>query len=290
MRQVPVEAAAATARIRPLGGDPPPNPALADAFERLFEELRAARHQAVSQHAIDAEAVVLAAGLPVLHTLHLGPARGRYLDAVIASNGRFAAVSEFVRAAWTAAGRRAVGLIRNGVPDRPPAPGQVRRVALLAGRVSPEKGTADGIRLARAAGLDPLVIGAAYDLDYWRREVRIQVRPVPRADLRRMMAVAAVCLQPVRWDEPFGLVAAEAQLAGCPVVGYRRGALPEVVEEGVSGYLVEPGDEAALVAAIGRSLELDRGRVRASAVARLGFERVLNEYERALAEVARVAA
>jgi glycosyltransferase involved in cell wall biosynthesis len=71
-------------------------------------------------------------------------------------------------------------------------------------------------------------------------------------------------------------------MAGCPVAGYRRGALPEVVEEGVSGLLVEPEDIESLAAAIRRCLSLDRGAVRASALRRLGMEQALDGYETAL--------
>jgi glycosyltransferase involved in cell wall biosynthesis len=91
----------------------------------------------------------------------------------------------------------------------------------------------------------------------------------------------------VRWEEPFGLVAAEAQMAGCPVAAYRRGGIPEVVEDGISGILVEGEDIAGLAAAIQRCLTLDRVRVRSSALDRLGMEGALDRYESALMEVAR---
>jgi len=91
----------------------------------------------------------------------------------------------------------------------------------------------------------------------------------------------------VRWEEPFGMVAAEAQMAGCPVAAYRRGALPEVVEEGVSGFLAEPDDVADLAVAIEHCLTLDRASVRASARRRLGLDDALDRYEAALRGVAR---
>ena len=101
-----------------------------------------------------------------------------------------------------------------------------------------------------------------------------------------MMARAAVTLLPVGWDEAFGLVAAESQLAGCPVAGYRRGALPELVEEGVSGFLAPPDDEAALVDAATRARRLDRMRVHRSAKRRLSLERAAERYEGVLRELA----
>jgi glycosyltransferase involved in cell wall biosynthesis len=101
------------------------------------------------------------------------------------------------------------------------------------------------------------------------------------------MAASAVTVCAVRWDEPYGLVAAEAQMAGCPVAGYRRGALPEVVEEGVGGILVDPDDVEALAGAIRGCLKLDRRLVRMSAQRRLGLEAVLDRYEVALDEASR---
>ena len=83
------------------------------------------------------------------------------------------------------------------------------------------------------------------------------------------------------------MVAAEAQMAGCPVAGYRRGALPEVVEHGVSGFLAEPDDVTALTDAIRRCMTLDRRAVRASGLARLGLDAALDRYELALQAVAR---
>jgi glycosyltransferase involved in cell wall biosynthesis len=82
------------------------------------------------------------------------------------------------------------------------------------------------------------------------------------------------------------MVGAEAQMAGCPVAGYSRGGLVEVVEAGVSGFLSEPDDAKGLAGAALAAVELDRAAVRASAVNRLGLEGSLDAYEAALAAVA----
>jgi glycosyltransferase involved in cell wall biosynthesis len=130
-------------------------------------------------------------------------------------------------------------------------------------------------------------VGDAYDAAY-AAEVLPELRDdeylgaLPRAHVSALMAQAAVTLMPVAWDEAFGLVAAEAQMAGCPVVAYRRGALPEVVADGISGILVDPDDMEALPAAIAAASRLDRRAVRASAVARLGVARMVEAYEAAL--------
>jgi hypothetical protein len=294
--QIPVHPDAAGASVR-VGQVPSARAtaALDAGFERLFSRVRRDGPDVVGQHAFDAAAFRLADGLPVLHTLHLPPA-ANVVHAVRRSSGRLAAVSRSAQQAWRVATGRDVGLVRNGVRDLAPANGVTVPVALVAGRISPEKGTADAIRVARRAGLAVLVVGDAYDPDYHVQEVEPLLRPgewigaVPRDELFQLMARAAVLLMPIAWDEPFGLVAAEAQTAGCPVVGYRRGALPEVVRHAIGGWLVDPGDEEALVAAVSPALGLDRATIRQRARRDLGVGTMVDAYERALVTTASRAA
>jgi glycosyltransferase involved in cell wall biosynthesis len=84
---------------------------------------------------------------------------------------------------------------------------------------------------------------------------------------------------PANWDEPFGLVAAEAQSCGTPVVAYRRGGLQDIVVDGVTGFLVEPGDIDAAAAALVRVGELDRTVCRRHAEAHLDLEAALDAHE-----------
>ena len=131
------------------------------------------------------------------------------------------------------------------------------------------------------------VAGAHYDPGYAVDLSEAEVLGSLRQDhLRRVMGRSAVTVCAVRWEEPFGLVAAEAQMAGCPVAAYRRGAMPEVVEDGVSGFLAVPDDIEDLTAAIVRCLTLDRAGVRRSAQRRLHLQGMLDGYEQALGAVA----
>lgn len=292
LETVPAPAGVERALVMPAGRPPPPLPGLRLAFAELFARVRAWGGDVVSLHAFDAEALEEAVGgeLPVLHTLHLPPLVPAVMRAVLSARGRprvrFVTVSQAMRRAWSTAGLDEVQVIPNGVPvfEVPELPVAAR--AMVAGRVSPEKGTASAIRVARRVGLEPLVVGSVYDREYWRGQVCVPVRSVARPELWRLMAASAVTLMPVEWDEPFGLVAAESQMAGCPVVGYRRGGLPEVVTEGVGGFLVEPGDEEALAAAVERARRLDRPSVRRAARERLDIGPVAVAYEEALAALA----
>jgi glycosyltransferase involved in cell wall biosynthesis len=298
LREVPVEAAAAGASFQAGGGRPPPAAiaALDRAFARLFAALRADAPDAVSQHAFDVAAIELAEGLPVLHTLHLPPTVASVVAAARRSRAPLATVSEAAARRWRAAGLGHISVLRNGVPIGPPDDGAPPEpVALVAGRISPEKGTDAAIRVARRAGLGLRVVGDVYDAAYHVQRVEPLLRPgeflgpLPRHQLASLMARAAVFVMPIRWDEPFGLVAAEAQMAGCPVVAYRRGALPEIVEDGVGGCLVQPDDEDALVAAIRQARSLDRPAIRRRAERELGLDRMIDGYEHALVTIARAA-
>jgi glycosyltransferase involved in cell wall biosynthesis len=262
-------------------------PALREAIARQFEVVRADAPEALSQHAFDADAIEFAEGMPVVHTLHMPPLVPALVRVARGSRARFVTVSEAAGRSWREAGLLGVRVIRNGVPFFEVLRGDpVEPVALIAGRVSPEKGTATALRAASQVGLRAQLVGDVYDHEYWERSVRVPTRAVTRPALWRLMGRSAVTLMPVEWDEPFGLVAAEAQVAGCPVAGYRRGGLPEVVEEGVGGFLADPGDFEGLLQAIRGALRLDRAAVRASALRRLPLGPTVEAYERELGAVA----
>ena len=291
--QIPVDPAAAGAAMR-VGGPPSAGAtaALNSGFERLFAHVRRDAPDVVSQHAFDGAAFDLADGLPTLHTLHLPPLDAEVVAAVRSSNAALATVSRSAQAAWQAATDRHIGVLPNGVRDLQPAKGAIVPIALVAGRISPEKGTHTAIRVARKAGLAVVVAGDVYDPDYYMDFVEPMLRPrewigaVSREELFQLMARCAVLLMPVEWDEAFGLVAAEAQMAGCPVVAYRRGALPEVVNHRVGGWLVDPGDEEALISAVHLARGLDRHAIRRNAQRHLGTRPMIDAYERALRGVA----
>lgn len=263
-----------------------------EAFARLFARARRDRPQVLSQHAFDRGAIRCCADIPTLHTLHLPPMREQVVEAARETPAALGTVSSACAKLWREATGREVVALPNGAPDYPLPDCAPRSEAVIAGRISREKGTAVAIRAARRAGLTPFVVGEPCDEAYFAAEVVPELRELavvptlPREALRERMACAAVTLMPVAWDEPFGLLAAEAQLAGCPVVGYRRGAMTEWVHEGVGGHLVAPGDEAALADAIARAAGLDRARIRREAQARFGLDACVDRYERELARVA----
>ena len=289
LAMVPAPKDAVAALVMPGGAPPPPAPGVAAALAAMFETIASSRVDAVSQHAFDAPAFQLARDLPVLHTLHLPPMVPAVVQAAAdIPSSRLATVSRSCQAMWRDAGLEVAQLLPNGVTFDPTPQGHVERVALIAGRISPEKGVEHALAAARSAGLPLRVAGAHYDPAYDVDLVGVEVMgSLPREELRRLMGRSAVTICAVRWEEPFGMAAAEAQMAGCPVAAYRRGAMPEVIEDGVSGCLAEPDDVASLTRAIERCLELDRSAVRASARRRLALDPAVDRYEVALRSAGR---
>ena len=155
---------------------------------------------------------------------------------------------------------------------------------VILGRIHPDKGTADAIAIARRAGRRLSIAGPVQDLSYFEERVaphldgdRVRylgsVGPEPRAEL---LAGAAALLHPISFAEPFGLSVVEAMAAGTPVIAYRRGSMPEVVDEGVSGFLVSDVDSA--VAAIEPAIALPRDRIRSVAERRFSADRMVTDY------------
>lgn len=285
---VPPPQDAAAALVMPGGPPPAPAPGVTAALKAVFDLISAGAFDVVSQHAFDAPAFEFARELPVLHTLHLPPLVPAVVEAAARVDApKLATVSRSCQQAWLAAGVEVGHVLPNGVEDFEIAEDSPTPHALVAGRISPEKGIEHALAAAGRVGLHVRVAGALYDPGYVVDLGDAQLLGMlSRVELRRVMADSEVTICAARWDEPFGLVAAEAQMAGCPVAAYRRGALPEVIEDGVSGALAEADNIDSLAGAIRVCQSLDRVGVRSSARRRLGFEAALNRYEKVLTEVA----
>jgi glycosyltransferase involved in cell wall biosynthesis len=155
------------------------------------------------------------------------------------------------------------------------------------GRISPEKGPDTAIEIARRARM-PLKIAAKIDKvdrTYWDRIIEPMIRANPNVEFvgeidehqkSDFLGNARALLFPIDWPEPFGLVMIEAMACGTPVIAFRRGSVPEVIDEAVTGFIVRDVDEAT--AATLRIGDLDRGKVRTVFERRFTAQRMAEDY------------
>lgn len=217
-----------------------------------------------------------------VHTHHILPnedvvrAYARYPEANVV------ALSHYHRTVFQ--GLPGVTVIPNGIDTSAfpfnPARGDY---LLFLGRMIPEKGPVEAIRVARKVGMR-LILAGPRDDDYFEAEVaplldgrQVEyVGPVHVAARNTLLAGAAALLYPLADPEPFGLVTVEAMACGTPVAALGRGAVPEIVENGVTGYHTSDVDQ--LADRIPAAVALDRARVRQRAVDRFDYRRMVDDY------------
>jgi glycosyltransferase involved in cell wall biosynthesis len=180
-----------------------------------------------------------------------------------------------------------VATIHHGIPSglHQPSFEQGSYLAFL-GRISPEKRPDRAIRIARAAGI-PLKIAAKVDKvdeDYFRNDIAPLIAgggvefvgEINEREKTKFLSEAAALMFPVDWPEPFGLVMIEAMACGTPVLAFRRGSVTEVIEDGVTGKLVD--SEEGAVAALPALLSYDRRTVRQRFEKRFTATRMAKDY------------
>jgi glycosyltransferase involved in cell wall biosynthesis len=180
-----------------------------------------------------------------------------------------------------------ISTVYHGLPERLllPKPKTPSYLAFL-GRISPEKRVDRAINIAERCGL-PLKIAAkvdAADRDYYDSEIRhLIAKPhvdfigeIADSEKSDFLSGAVALIVPIDWPEPFGLVMIEAMACGTPVIAYNRGAAPEIVEDGITGFIVE--DEASAVSAIRNVFSLSRKTVRERFEERFTSNRMALDY------------
>jgi glycosyltransferase involved in cell wall biosynthesis len=180
-----------------------------------------------------------------------------------------------------------VRTVYHGLPAQSltPQPVEPRYLACL-GRISPEKSFDRAIRIAERCGI-PLKIAAKVDKvdrDYFEETIRPllasplveYIGEISDAEKSEFLSGAIALLTPIDWPEPFGLVMIEAMACGTPVVAFNRGSVPEVVDNGLTGYIVDDEDDA--VAAVAKAARLSREGVRRRFEERFTARRMANDY------------
>jgi glycosyltransferase involved in cell wall biosynthesis len=178
--------------------------------------------------------------------------------------------------------------IHHGMPEKllTPQPAKPGYLAVL-GRIAPEKGVDRAIRIAERCGM-PIKIAAKVDradLDYYNEVIRPLIDDYPLAEFigeindrekSDFLSGATGLLVPLDWPEPFGLVMIEAMACGAPVIAYNRGSVPEIIDNGLTGFVVE--DENGAVAAVERLSTLSRPAIRKQFEARFTARRMALDY------------
>lgn len=256
--------------------------AIADALRRFAVDV-------VHLHGIDFYAYLPPPGVPVLATLHVPldwyPA-GTF--PVTRPDTWLHCVSGRQHATFPPA-PNLLPPIENGVPVEALAahPHAKRDFALMLSRLCPEKGIHLGIRAAKRAGVPLLIAGELFPYEGHVRYVRDEVEPlldrtcrligpVGFARKRRLLAAARCLLVPALAAETSSLAAREAIACGTPVIAFPHGGLPETVEDGVTGFLVE--DPEAMAEGIVRASRLDPAALRRIARERFSLDRMVGAY------------
>jgi glycosyltransferase involved in cell wall biosynthesis len=272
--------------LRPIGFGDDPSEAFRSTVELVLEQQDA--FDLIHAH-LDRWSIELArrARVPVVSTFHgrldqawardafQGDLRG--LVAVSLDQGRV-----HPEANWT--------VIHHGVTFRPPPlPATPGEDFCFVGRMSPEKGFPDAIEIARLTGRRLLVAAKTpfrqIEVDYHEAVVRplldradvTILGELDEAERDKLVAGSRASLVPSAWPEPFGLVVIEALACGTPVLARRAGAIPEILRDGIDGFL---GDDAQQLAFLDdRVGELDRPAIQAAALERFAVGRMVDGYE-----------
>jgi glycosyltransferase involved in cell wall biosynthesis len=180
-----------------------------------------------------------------------------------------------------------VRTIHHGLPEKLLTPKPVKPTYFgFLGRIAPEKGVDRAIHIAKAAGV-PLKMAAKVDRvdrDYFEERIRPQIDgtdveyigEITDAEKSEFLSGALALLLPIDWPEPFGLVMIEAMACGTPVIAFNRGSVPEIIEDGVTGYIVE--DEQGAIGAAYRVCELSRKKIRSCFEQRFTARRMAQDY------------
>jgi glycosyltransferase involved in cell wall biosynthesis len=180
-----------------------------------------------------------------------------------------------------------VRTVQHGLPENllTPKPVKPSYFAFL-GRIAPEKGIDRAIRIAQHCGA-PLKVAAKVDradADYYAEQIAPMIKSnnvefigeISDRDKSEFLSGAEVLLVPIDWPEPFGLVMIEAMACGTPVIAFNRGSVPEIIEDGLTGFVVE--DINGAIGAVDRLSQLSRAKIRKRFEERFTARRMAQNY------------
>ncbi|CAN5412324.1 glycosyltransferase family 4 protein [soil metagenome] len=184
--------------------------------------------------------------------------------------------------------------IHHGIPiDDFPFDAEGSEDLLFFGRMHPDKGAKEAIHVARASARKLVMAGIVQDAGYYERDVEpaidgetiVYLGPVGGEERTRALGHARALLHLINFDEPFGLSVIEAMACGTPVIASNRGSMPELIDHGVTGFLVE--NEAEAIDAVERAAGIDRAACRAAVRERFSVDRMADRYLHLYREILR---
>jgi glycosyltransferase involved in cell wall biosynthesis len=264
-------------------GEPVPEVLHAAAAAQLLADLDV---DLVHDHSLAGPLTAAGRSEPTVVTMH-GPVGGEMADYFrrLGETISLVAISDAQRE--LAPDMNWVATVHNGIDvDSFPFQEHKEDWLLFVGRFSPDKGAHLAIDAARAAGRYIVLAGKASEPNekqYFEQEIRHRlgddatyIGELDASAKRDLYAKAACLLFPIRWPEPFGMVMIEAMACGTPVIAFPFGSVPEVIEDGRTGFIVR--DEDAAVKALARLDHLERTQIRRSFERRFSARRMATEY------------
>lgn len=257
-------------------------------LSELYRRAQNGSYDIIHIHPID-RAMPLArivSGVPTVYTLHdpIDPWRAKLFKLFASENQHLITISNAQRKPAPQLNYKAT--VYNGINTRAFSfsPNHDNYLFFV-GRLRREKGVHEAIRAARKTGERLLIAGNPASGEYWDTKIRPYlggkikyVGNVERTKLSAYYQKAKATLVPIQWEEPFGLVMAESMACGTPVIAFNRGSVPEVVQNGKTGFIVDTVQEMA--AAIKRIATIDRAECRTRVEKKFSAEKMTDEYEK----------
>jgi glycosyltransferase involved in cell wall biosynthesis len=256
-------------------------------ISRMLQEAQQGKYDIVHIHPADIAHPIAPhfPSVPVVYTLHdpIYTWRKEVFQHFKSPNQYFVSISNSQRQA--APDLPYIETIYNGIDEKIfPFQAEAEDHLLFVGRMHETKGVFDAIAVAKQLKQKLLLVGSKGDQVYWDTKIKPNLDEsisyagfVPRNELYKYYRRAKAFLMPIHWEEPFGLVMAEAMACGTPVIAFRRGAVPEVVIDGKTGFIVDTVEE--MTQAVKKIDQIDRSVCRQHVEENFSIERMINNYE-----------